>query len=182
MRAACLAALLALPASVAAQNATTPGAAGAEAAVGAYLAAFAEGDLERVFALTDPAETRELAELFGRLMSEGLADPGGKAFDSPPKALARFMDQFLDLQPEMSEAMESIEGSVLGSVIEGDSLAHVVARASFALFGGPMSGVELTTARWDGARWWVTFGSDLEAFRRGLEMAEEEESMMEGDA
>ena len=57
---------------------------------------------------------------------------------------------------------------MIGTVLEGDSLAHVVTRSSVAVLGGTVGSVSVTTARWDGARWWVSFGEKLDAFRQSM--------------
>ena len=158
-------ALAAVPA--AAQSATTPGAPGAEAAVEAYVAAFAAGDLEAAFAKTDPVQAAEFADLMSSLT--GGEKPSG---ESPPKTLARMFEGVLGASSEVGEALGTLDAGVVGTVLEGDSLAHVVVRSSFSLFGGPLDGVQVTTARWDGRRWWITFGPELAAMRRGLEARE----------
>lgn len=71
----------------------------------------------------------------------------------------------------MGEAMGTLEAAVIGTVLETDSLAHVVGRSRFAMGGGEMGGVEVTTVRWTGDRWAVTFGEKLRGFRQMVRTA-----------
>lgn len=181
MRAACLAALLALAAGASAQaDPTTPGVAGAEATVRAYVAAFAGGDGTAAARLMDPAEVAEFVDLMGLL---GDADPDDEfvldTAGDPAEAFGAFLETVFGAQAGMTEAMGSLEAAVIGTVLEGDSLAHVVGRARFSMLGGEMQGVDVTTLRWTGERWVVTFGEKLaglrHGIRRGLEMRDEED-------
>ena len=172
MRAVALAIALATGAS--AQTATTPGVEGAEAAVRGYVETFARGDVAGAVARIDPAEVAEFASLlvvFNEQMGEfAMLDiPKGQA---PSKTVAAFLDQAFE--GEFDDALETFEGGVIGTVMESDTLAHVVGRSSFSLMGGTVGAVNVTTARWDGARWWVSFGENLAAFRQGLELSMED--------
>ncbi len=153
-----------------AQDAATPGAPGAEAAVVAYVEAFAAGRHVEAAQALDPGELAEFVGLLQTLSAQGGAAP----FDvdpklAPPKAFAQFLAAVAEAQPELGEAYGSLEADVLGSVAEGDSLRHVVVRSRFTLAGAPTSGVQTTTARWDGARWVITFDDRMRQFRQTLE-------------
>lgn len=173
MRHALLACLLAAAPAALAQDATTPGAAGAEAAVGAYIEAFAAQDYAAAVRQMDPEEVAEFAGLlreFALFAPEGAPDTKGE----PAKVVAGFFEQMMGVSglagDLFGEAVESLDAEIIGAVLEGDSLAHVVARSSFAMMGGQMGGVEVTTARWTGDRWAVTFGGQLASMREGLRM------------
>lgn len=181
MRRALLACLLAAAPAALAQDASTPGEAGAEAAVDAYIAAFAAQDYSAVVQQMDPEEVAEFSDLlreFALFAPEGAPDTKGE----PAKVVAGFFEQMMGvsgLAGEMfGEAVESLDAEVLGAVLEGDSLAHVVARSSFAMMGGQRGGVEVTTVRWTGDRWVVTFGGQLASMREGLRTGME---MREGE-
>ena len=166
---------LVMAASATAQTATTPGAGGAEAAVLGYIERFGRGDIAGAIARIDPAEVREFASLlvrFNEQMGEFsmIEIPKGQA---PAKTVAGFMETVMD--GEFGDAMDTLEGAVIGTVMESDTLAHVVGRSSFSLMGSTVGAVSVTTARWDGSRWWVSFGEKLTAFRQGIELAVEAE-------
>ncbi len=169
MRAFLLAVVLA--GSAAAQSSTTPGVEGAEAAVTAYIEAFSRGDVTGAVQRIDPVEVEEFASLLA-VFNEQMGEfsmfeiPKGQA---PAKTVAGFIGTVMD--GEFSEAMGTLEGAVIGTVLESDTLAHVVGRSSFSIMGGEVGAVSVTTARWDGTRWWVSFGEKLTAFRRGIEAA-----------
>ena len=156
----------------AAPDAATTGAAGAEAAVGAYVEAFADGDQAGAARLLDPVELEGFVGLL-RQMAElddsGLFDvePGA----APAETFARFLRAIVDAEPLYGDALGSLTGTVVGSVPEGDSLRHVVVRSRFQLDGSEVGAVALTTARWTGARWVVTFDEKMRQFQQGIEAA-----------
>ncbi|MGB3543479.1 hypothetical protein [Rubrivirga sp.] len=169
MRALLLA--VALAGSALAQDVTTPGVDGAEAAVQAYIEDYAQGDLTGAIERIEPDEVEEFAGLLARFNEQmgefGVFDiPKGQ---TPSKTVAGFIESVMD--GEFNEALDTLEGTVIGTVMESDSLAHVVGRSSFSILGGDVGAVNVTTARWDGSRWWVSFGEKLTAFRRGVEAA-----------
>ncbi|MEM1116492.1 MAG: hypothetical protein AAF845_14525 [Bacteroidota bacterium] len=168
-----LLALLVAAAPAFAQDATTPGAPGAEAVVDVYIEAFATRDYTAAVRELDPAEVAEFADLLEELAllaPENALDTKGE----PAKVVAGFLEQMMDMAGPaggiLGEAMESLDAEILGTVLEGDSLAHVVARSSFAMMGGSVARVEATTARWTGTRWVVTFGGQIATLREGLQM------------
>ena len=167
MRALLLA--IALAGSAWAQSPTTPGLEGAEAAVRAYIGDYGRGDLVSAIERIEPAEVEEFASLLGRL-NEQMGEfsvydiPKGQV---PAKTVAGFIESVME--GELSDALDTLEGGVIGTVMESDTLAHVVGRSSFSMMGGEVGAVNVTTARWDGTRWWVSFGERLTAFRRGME-------------
>ena len=145
-----------------AQTPESPGPAGAEAAVRAYVEAFAAGELSRALALAHPDETEEFASLLGSLFGRE------RASESAPAFIADIIESTIGSEPVMADAFDSIESAILGSVVETDSLVHVVGRASFTLMGGAAGGVEVTTVRWDRDRWWISFGSELGSLRAAV--------------
>lgn len=164
--------LLALAAPAAAQDAATPGAGGAEAVVLDYAQAFGAGDYVAAARLLDPDELAEFMDLMGALSA---LDATG-AFDvdpdaTPPEAFAEFLEAITGAEPLMGEALDSMRGHVVGSVAEGDSLRHVVLRSRFEMAGAEVDAPQLTTARWTGDRWVVTFDARMQQFRAGLEAA-----------
>lgn len=165
-------ALLSLAASAAAQDASTPGAPGAEAVVGAYADAFARGDREAAAQMLDPDELAAFVGALRRLGALGEDLPFAVDPDAAPaQAFAGFLDAVMGAEPLMGEALSTLRTEVLGSVPEGDSLRHVVVRSRFALGGEEAGGVEVTTARWAGGRWAVTFDEKMRQFQRGIEAA-----------
>lgn len=170
MRAALLA-LACLAASASAQDAATPGAAGAEAVVGAYVEAFATGDFSTAAGALDPVELGEFVGLLGLLSETDDAPFPVDTTAAPVEAFAGFLEAIVGLAPEMGDAFDSLQATVLGSVAEGDSLRHVVVRSEVRLFDATVSTVEATTARWTGTRWVVTFDAKMQQFRQMLEGA-----------
>ena len=173
MRAAALAWCLAAGlATAAAQDARTPGAAGAEAAVVAYARAFTAGDRQAAAGMLDPVELKRFVGLLrtaAELDDSGLFDVSDKA--PPAQAFADFLDAVMGAEPLYGEALGSLRAEVVGSVAEGDSLRHVVVRSRFDLDGEAVDAVALTTARWTGTRWVVTFDEKMRQFQRGIEAA-----------
>ena len=172
MRLPALALLLALAGPALAQDAATPGAGGAEALVGDYVRAFVGGDYVAAARLLDPAELAEFVDLMGALSA--LDETGAFDLDpdaTPPEAFAEFLGAITGAVPEMGEAMETLRADVVGSVGEGDSLRHVVVRSRFEMMGTETGAVQLTTARWTGGRWVVTFDAKMRQFKAGLEAA-----------
>lgn len=163
---ACLTVALAQSASAQATPAT-PGAAGAEAAVEAYIASFAAGNWPGAIAQLDPEEVAEFAELLGMIGDEVPGFTPDKTA-SPAKAVAAFFETVLASEPIMDEALSTLDGAIIGTVLESDSLAHVVGRSSFTMLGGDIGAVNVTTARWTGRRWTVTFGARMSAIRQAL--------------
>ena len=184
-----LALLLVLAGPALAQDATTPGAGGAEALVGDYVRAFAGGDYVEAARLLDPAELAEFVDLMGALSA--LDETGAFDLDpdaTPPEAFAEFLGAITGAVPEMGEAMETLRADVVGSVAEvvdpargGDSLRHVVVRSRFEMMGAETDAVQLTTARWTGDRWVVTFDAKMRQFKAGLEAALAAQGGAEGD-
>ena len=165
-------ALLTLTASAAAQDATTPGAAGAEAVVGAYADALARGDREAAAQRLDLDELAAFAGLLRQLGELGGDIPFAVGpDDTPAEVFATFLDAVMGAEPMMDEALSTLRTEVLGSVPEGDSLRHVVVRSWFLLDGVETTGVEATTARWADGRWVVTFDEKMRQFQRGIEAA-----------
>ena len=174
MRRALAALLLLSAAPLAAQNAATPEAGGAEAVVAEYVRAFATRDYAEAAGHLDPDELAEFAGLLVTLTHQAAEDGGPGLFsidpDAPPAdVFADFLASTTRAEPLMDEALESLRASVVGSVAEGDSLRHVVVRSQFDLAGAPTGGVQLTTARWTGSRWVVTFDARMKQFKAQLD-------------
>jgi hypothetical protein len=169
VRALALLALLAAPASAAAQDPTTPGAAGAEATVRAYAEAFVTGEHAAAAELLDPKELAEFVDLMGDLDDSGAfrVKPG----TSDAQAFAGLLEMMSGAEPLVGGALESLTTTVIGSVPEGDSLRHVVVRSRFEMMGAGLDGVEVTTARWTGDQWVITFDAKMRQLRAGLEAA-----------
>ena len=172
MRRPALAVLLALAGPAAAQDAATPGPGGAEAVVADYVAAFGAGDYVGAAELLDPDELAEFVGLMGALSA--LEETGAFDLDpdaTPPEAFAEFLEAIAGAVPEMGGVMGTLRADVVGSVAEGDSLRHVVVRSRFERMGAEMGGAQLTTARWTGSEWVITFDARMRQFKAGLEAA-----------
>ena len=163
----------ALPA--AAQEA--PDLAGAEAAVLAYVEAARGQDWERVAALTDPLDLARMGD-FAAMLRE--ADPftgamlGIEDGAAPEAVLVAVMGSAFRANPLAAEAVSSASAVVVGTVPEGDSLAHVVVRTAVTMAGREVVAVDVTTVRWDGDRWVVGLSDELEAMIAGMEIALED--------
>ena len=167
MRAAGLALLLAL---AAAPDAHAQDAAGAEAAVEAYIAAFNDGDFEGAAELMDPVELEQFVALLGPLMElSGAPDNAGPVPQSAPGAFAWFLETMGGMAPGMTDAMQTADADILGSVAEGDSLVHVVMRTRASVMGIDAEQVSITSARRRDGRWVVALSGDLQTFAQTME-------------
>ena len=164
-----LCALLAVGAR--AQTPETPGAAGAEAAVGSYAAAFSSQDYRAASGFLDPAELKTFAGLMVQFQKGGRM-PGfnAESLDTPADVFVRFLE-FATGAEALGDALASARSRVLGSVAEGDSLRHVVVRTQFELDGVALDAVETTMVRWTGARWVVAFDDKMRQFQQTMRAA-----------
>ena len=166
MRAACLALLLALAASPTpdAQDAGDP-----EAVVEAYVDAFEAGDFEGAAELMDPEELRQFVDLLGPLMElSGAPDDAGPVPERAPEAFAWFLETMGGMAPGMTDAMQTADADILGSVAEGDSLVHVVMRTRASVMGIDAEQVSITTTRLREGRWVVALSGDLQTFAQAM--------------
>lgn len=157
-------------------------AAGAEAAAQAYADAVAAQDWAAAAALTDSTDLARLADLFDVIaaFAEGEEDPLGlDEVESPQDAFVALME-FVSQQPMMGDVFGSISVTLLGSVAESDTLVHVLARTQSQMFGSDVSGIEVTTARWDGTRWVVKLKEEMEGMITAMETAFANPALLEG--
>ncbi|MEO0557578.1 MAG: hypothetical protein AAF170_05270 [Bacteroidota bacterium] len=149
---------------------TTPGPEGAEAAVRAYLDAFAESDWEAAGSLIDPAELAVMSDLveFIAEMDTTEATQSLRGETDEVLIFARFMDLMTNMEPMMGESLASMRTEILGHVAEGDSLVHVVGRSRTEMFGAEVESVQVTSVRWLGARWALQLDAQLEGMTEGL--------------
>ena len=163
-------------ACLAASGAAAQDIASAEATVILYADAVAAGDWATAAALMDPADLARLGELAALIVGD---DPitasllGVRADSSPEDLLAAFVGAAMGANPFMEDAFASISTEVLGTVTEGDRLAHVVARTEVSLLGTPIRSIETTTLLWDGAAWKIGMNAELEGMLVGMKAAME---------
>ncbi len=156
----------------AAQEATTAGPRGAEAAVQAYSDAVVASDWEAAAERMDPRGLKRIRDL-ARLIAE--SDPftasllGIEPEASAAELLSAFVGVAIDEIPGMDVSLATSESRILGTVLEGDSLAHVLMRTDMVLLERPISTVDLTTARWSGERWLVALSEEIEGVIIGME-------------
>ena len=181
----CCAYLLGAASAQAQTDLTVPGPDGAEAAVRAYTSAFATADWEAAGRVIDPAELVVMADLVAfivemdtteetrGLLGEGEGDPDNVLL------FARFMEMMAGMDPMMQDALTSMQFEILGSVVEGDSLVHVVGRSRTQMFGTEIDNVEVTSVRWLGDRWAVKLDEQMRGTIQA--MGQFREMMMEDD-
>ena len=164
--AACAAVLAAVPAALPAQQ--TP-----EEVVQAYYTHYRAGELDRVVALTHPRALEAFKSGFGRFMALAADDedsPFGEIGDlenlPADSAYLRFM-QSADEDGGFEEIFGALQVQTLGHVMQGDSVAHVVADASTAFSGVTARQVMVVTLRRHGSRWLVDPGDGLMGMMAG---------------
>lgn len=156
--------------------------AGAEAAAQAYADAISAQDWAAAAALTDSTDLARLAELFDVIAAfgeEGADLFGMDGAESPQDAFVALME-FVSGQPMMGEVFGSISMDLIGSVAESDTLVHVLGRTQTRMLGSEVSGIEVTTARWDGTRWVVKLKEEMEGMITAMEAAFANPALLEG--
>ncbi|GAB5536182.1 MAG: hypothetical protein Rubg2KO_24310 [Rubricoccaceae bacterium] len=167
----CCAFLLGSGAAHAQADLTTPGPAGAEAAVRAYTSAVAMADWEAAGRVIDPAELVVMSEVVAFIVemdtTEATQDLLTEDSDNV-RVFARFMDTMVGMEPMMKDALTSMRFEILGSVAEGDSLVHVVGRSKTEMFGAEIDNVEVTSVRWLGDRWAVKLDEQMRGMTQAM--------------
>ncbi|MEM1043785.1 MAG: hypothetical protein AAGI91_14305 [Bacteroidota bacterium] len=177
MRFLFLLALVAAP-SVLAQPAT-PEAATPEDAAAQLTAAFQASDFERAASLMHPDALASLKGFVGEIValdSSGMAammfvgddDPEAIAALSPEEVFARFLGSVFGMQPEIGEALRSMEAEMIGHVMEGDSLAHVVTRSSMSMMGASVVQTDVVTTKRYGDEWRALLSGDISNLVEGI--------------
>jgi hypothetical protein len=96
----------------------------------------------------------------------------------PPEAFARFIGTVMRLEPEMGNAFQSLDVDVLGHVVEGDTLAHVVTRSHVTVKGLDVTQTEVVSMKAYEGEWRALLSGDIEmmakAMRSHLQDATEE--------
>lgn len=165
--AACAATVLAaVPAALSAQQ--TP-----EEVVQAYYGHYRAGELDRVVALTHPLALEAFKSSIGRFMAfagddedspfAGMGDLESMSADS---AYLAFM-QGAGEEEGFSEIFGALQVQPLGHVMQGDSVAHVVAEAATEFSGITARQVMVVTLRRHGSHWLVDPGGNLMAMMAG---------------
>lgn len=154
-----------------------------EDAVRAYMEAFREADLERAAALMHPGALGSLRAILRDLVS---ADSVAAAvfvgtverFDemTPEETFVRFMDSILSIQPEMRDMMGSLDASVLGRVMEGDSLAHVVTRSRIQMNEVEVTQMQVVSARRHEGGWRVLLTGEVSKLAAAIRAQTEAEA------
>lgn len=76
---------------------------------------------------------------------------------------ARFIKASFETQPELSSALRTATGQILGHVDEAPDLTHVVYRMTMQLSGTPLHKIDvLSLRRWNG-QWRALLSDDLES-------------------
>jgi hypothetical protein len=159
--AACAAAMLVAAQALPAQQ--TP-----EEVVQAYYGHYRAGELDRVVALTHPRAMESFKSGFARLMAFA-ADhdedlPFGMMGDMeslPADAAYLMFMRGAGEEEGFTEILGGLQVQPLGHVMQGDSLAHVVADASPEFTGVTTRQVMVVTVRRHGAQWLVDPGDSL---------------------
>lgn len=162
LSAAALAALLAAPAGVRAQQ--TP-----EQVVQAYYGHLREGDMGQVARLTHPQALERFRATILEMM-RGIG--GGDDFPLSAEELAALPADSAYVafmtgagegmnSDEMRTLLEEMRIEVLGQVPQGDSVVHVVYDASASFMGQQTRQTMVVTLRRDGAQWRVDPGEGL---------------------
>lgn len=136
------------------------------------LATYKNLDLDRTAQLMHPealgrlqAMVVEIASLDSTgsmaMMFSGETDPQTIADLYPEEAFVRFMTAIIEVQPEIGQALRNLEAEMLGHVIEGDSLAHVVTRNRISMMGIEMHQMEVISLKRHGEGWLALLSGDI---------------------
>lgn len=187
MRRFVLAAILPLIAALA--TAAQPTAETPEAVAHLLFEAYRDADFARAAALMHPEalagirtllvdlaaldSTGEMLQVFA-----GTADPDVLAQMSAEDVFARFIGTVMKIQPEMEAAFRSLEVEALGTVYEGDALAHVVTRNRISMLGATVTQMEVVSVQRHGEGWRALLSGSFEnlaaALRAQVEAARDE--------
>ncbi|MEM1057571.1 MAG: hypothetical protein AAGI52_18795 [Bacteroidota bacterium] len=155
----------------------------AEATALAYVEAVAVGEWDTAAALTDPDDIARLDALVAFLMEDEVIWTALLAITaetiSSEDSFKVLMALALTGNPEMAKARASARFEVVGSVPEGDSLVHVVARTRMMFYEHALEAVDVTTVRWTGDRWVVRLDEQAEAMLLELQAVQEDPERIE---
>lgn len=169
-------AALALPAR--AQDATTPGPGGAEAAAVAYMDAIGASDWLGAARTIDPAELVAMGEIVSFITEqdstgEAVEGLGGADGGEGAEAFAQFMEAIVGMNPALEEAFRTLRYRVLGTVAEGDTLTHVLYRSTTTVYDTEVQSVAVISARWLGDRWAVLLDEQMRGMAQAFEQMSE---------
>lgn len=132
------------------------------------------GDFDAVAAETHPDAQRGIHEFalmlaerdttgvfMGMFFDEGT--PEALRALPPEQAYARFIGAAMRLQPAVMEAMQTMRTTMLGTLYEGDSLAHVVQRNATTVQGFPMTKMEVISLKRTENGWEALLKGDIAA-------------------
>ncbi|MCA0269037.1 MAG: hypothetical protein LCH53_07450 [Bacteroidetes bacterium] len=107
------------------------------------------------------AERDTTGIFMGMFFDEGT--PGALRELPPEQAYARFIGAALRLQPAVMEALQTMRATILGTVYEGDSLAHVVQRSVTTVQGVSMTKMEVVSFKRAENGWKALLKGDIAA-------------------
>lgn len=174
--------VLLLAPGVAAQ--TSPAPASPEEAVREMLAVTQRADWAGYAKLLHPRAGAELKAAFGELVALDPSGNMGKAFFgagtraefdalSEAAVLEGLMKFLASQAPQVMEALEGLDGVILGSVTEGPNLVHVVHRMKAPIEGIEFTKLEVVTVERFGDGWRIVLPPQMAAIplliKKGLE-------------
>lgn len=180
--------VLLLPPGVAAQ--TPPPPASPEEVVREIFAVTQRADWVAYAKLLHPRAATELKSAFGEILSIDTSGGAGKAFFgvanraefdalSEAAVFEGLMKAVIARVPEMAQALEGMNGVILGAVPEGSDFVHVLYRASLRLNGVELDEVKVVSLERFGNDWRVVLPAQFAAFPRLVKAALEKKAAAE---
>lgn len=137
--------------------------------------AYRDDDLGKAASLMHPDALKQLQSFtvqVSTLDSTGTAANAFAGVDSaedaqelsPEEAFIRFMEAVINMRPEIKKTMSTMSADVLGHVMEGDSLAHVISRNHMTVMGADMSTMEVISMKRHDGTWKALLSADIRNF------------------
>lgn len=135
--------------------------------------AYQQSDYERAAALMHPDALRDLQTVlvevataepnFAQVFTGAATAEEVAALDSE-EVYVRFINAVLKIQPDVADALGTLNSTVIGTVAEGDTLAHVLTRGTFSISGASVTKMQVLTVRSYDGEWRAELSGDISAF------------------
>jgi len=151
-----------------AQAAETP-----ESVAKAYFSALQAGDWAKCASFMHPEALASMKSSFAMVINADKSGEAGKSIFglknnaefselSDAAVFAKLMDFIAGAVPDIKTALSASTNSVLGKVVEGADLVHIVFRSSIKLQGAEATQVDLISLKKSGTTWRALLTSDME--------------------
>jgi len=114
---------------------------------------------------TDRATQMGLVSFF-----DGARDAEAVIALEPEELFAAFMRGVVSQSPQMREAFAGVDFEIIGTVYEGNDLAHVVYRMQMSLEGLDMTQVDVVSLRRSGTDWRMLLTGEFEGLAEQLKL------------